>query len=894
MFTKYILGVFGIAFYPAMLFLILFEIGKAFNLKFALTSKNVVYLILDVVFLDLLLHTAFVSRFASGMGLKFGNYLNFLSNVVTFKSGLTVGGLITSILSYPFMCLLSGVGASILFAIGFVIFLGLTVDYYINIKSLDYNNKARNQSARNKVYENEVISGESFASATTIPAQDDIDPVHSTGNRQIDDDDISYVGDSEEGYCSDETYQEEDEQQNKDEEMSQDDEPIDLLTDEKANSHYDPSKFNSVEEYIKYPYAPPIFKGSSQDKVTDSYQEDSYENNSEEEDSSEEFDNNFSEEEEKSGQQSDPFNIGNSSIDDDEDEGLGSRASSRFDNDRAGSRGRSTFDANPFEPFSSGESRRTSNSDRRDDEIFESPAKKFFGASPKVEPEQISIAGVSKPKSYSQEKDREYCPPPTDLLEERSDSVDSYGGDYQKKSSALEQVLSSFNIDAKVTGVVRGPTVTQYELSMPYGTSVRKVLNYDGDIRAALMSKGSVRIEAPIPGKNAVGVEIPNDKRSTVGLKELIESKEFQNSTVNLPIVVGKNISGEVVVKSLPKLVHMLIAGATGSGKSIFLHNIILSLMYKCSPTQLKFIMIDPKRVEFTGYSGMPHMLLPNAVCDCEKAINALDWAVKEMDRRFKKLQKYQVQNIQDFNHCEAVTLLHEEDPMFYLVIVIDELNDLMMAGKKDVEEKITRLAQLGRASGIHMIIATQRPSADVITGTIKNNLPTRVAFSLGSAIDSRVILDEGGAEKLLGAGDMLLSVQESSTSIRLQGGFMSMDEVRKVVNYVKEHNEAYFDEDVEKDILSGSKQEMSSSGGGPDLSAPDDDEFLPAALKLCIESGGASINMVQRRFRVGYARAARIIDQMELKGYVSPGQGAKLRTVYMTMQEYKEKFGED
>ena len=503
---------------------------------------------------------------------------------------------------------------------------------------------------------------------------------------------------------------------------------------------------------------------------------------------------------------------------------------------------------------------------------------------------------MSKPKKYNQERDKKYNAPPTTLLELRSDDESSYGGDYQAKSVALEQVLSSFNIDAKVSNVVRGPAVTQYELSMPYGTSVKKILSYDSDIAAALMSRGGVRIEAPILGKNAVGVEVPNDKRSTVGLREMLESKEFQSSTVNLPIVVGKGISGEVVVKSLPKLVHCLVAGSTGSGKSIFLHSVILSLMFKCSPSQLRFIMIDPKRVEFTSYSGMPHMMLPNAVCECDKAINALGWAVKEMDRRFKKLQQYKVQNIQDFNHCQAVTETHEEEPMAYLVIVIDELNDLMMVGKKEVEEKITRLAQLGRASGIHMIIATQRPSADVITGTIKNNLPTRVAFSLGSSVDSRVILDETGAEKLLGAGDMLLSPQDSNTTIRLQGGFMSMDEVRKVVEYIKDHNDSYFDEELEKEILADKKEESGGSegSGNYDPSAPDLDELLPAALKLCIETGGASINMVQRRFRVGYARAARIIDQMELAGYISQGNGSKLRTVHISMSEFKEKFGED
>jgi len=516
--------------------------------------------------------------------------------------------------------------------------------------------------------------------------------------------------------------------------------------------------------------------------------------------------------------------------------------------------------------------------------------------SPKPVAEQMELGGVrSKPKNYRQEQDDKYNPPTTALLEARPDDPSQYGSDYEEKSRALEMVLSSFKIDAKVTDVTRGPSVTQYELAMPFGISVKRVLQYDGDISAALRSKKGVRIEAPIAGKNAVGVEVPNDSPSTVGLRELLESNEFKNTKAILPFVVGKNIYGETIIKSLPKMVHMLVAGSTGSGKSVFLHSILLSLMYKCSPSQLRFILIDPKRVEFTIYSGMPHMMLPNAVSNCEKAINALGWAVKEMERRFDTFQTLSVQNIEDYNHCDSVKN-GEYKKIPYIVIVIDELNELMMTGKKEVEEKITRLSQLGRASGIHMIIATQRPSADVVTGTIKNNLPTRVAFSLQSGIDSRVILDEIGAEKLLGRGDMLLAPYDDNVTSRVQGAFMSMDEVRKVVRYIKDHNESYFDEEIAKEILADKPQPQAEAAGSNIAGnlEPDEDELLPAALKLCIDSGGASINMVQRRFRVGYARAARIIDQMELAGYISPGNGSKLRTVYMSLDEYHEKFGED
>lgn len=910
--TNIILGIFGLMFYPLLILAILISFAVAFNMKFSMSGKNMAYLILMVVSLELLLHTAFVAKFASVDGVRISHYFDFLGKVATFESGLTVGGLIASLITYPFMCLLSSVGACIFFAILLTIFVALTVDYYLVVRHSDVVKNTKNKLSRNKANEfnyafaseniGDTISNSNYHSDSAT--QQSLERFVSSESESGED---TYSEDESTSYVFDD-YDESNEIIDSSN-FSSTEQPseggYDLLADEKANSHYDPTKFSSVEEYIKYPYVPPIFKNNNESKTTSL--ESQIENVDETLNEPDEYENLYSEDNDL--EENVDSNVNNYLYNEDQEvsaslftNSLDTSNLRDLRNEESRGRGRdadSAFDSNPFTSFSvnSGSQERERG---RNNEIFANPARDFFESTPrqKEEPEQIALMNMSKPKKYNQERDRKYDAPPTTLLELRSDDESSYGGDYQAKSIALEQVLSSFNIDAKVSNVVRGPAVTQYELSMPYGTSVKKILSYDSDIAAALMSRGGVRIEAPILGKNAVGVEVPNDKRSTVGLREMLESKEFQNSTVNLPIVVGKGITGEVVVKSLPKLVHCLVAGSTGSGKSIFLHSIILSLMFKCSPTQLRFIMIDPKRVEFTGYSGMPHMMLPNAVCECDKAINALGWAVKEMDRRFKKLQQYQVQNIQDFNHCKAVTETHEEEPMAYLVIVIDELNDLMMVGKKEVEEKITRLAQLGRASGIHMIIATQRPSADVITGTIKNNLPTRVAFSLGSSVDSRVILDETGAEKLLGAGDMLLSAQDSNTTIRLQGGFMSMEEVRKVVEYIKDHNDSYFDEELEKEILADKKEEPSAGNGGGsssyDPSAPDLDELLPAALKLCIETGGASINMVQRRFRVGYARAARIIDQMELAGYISVGNGSKLRTVHMTMSEFKEKFGDD
>lgn len=509
--------------------------------------------------------------------------------------------------------------------------------------------------------------------------------------------------------------------------------------------------------------------------------------------------------------------------------------------------------------------------------------------------EQTEIGQVARPMAPIKQvvKDIKYNPPPITLLKENKEDTSKYVKNYEENARLIEEKLETFRIPAKVVDVVRGPTVTRYELTMPSGIPVKKILNYDSDLAMALRSKSGVRIEAPIPGKNAVGIEVPNDPRSMVSFRELMESKEFVNSTATLPVAIGKNISGEVVVKSLAKMVHLLVAGSTGSGKSVFLHSLIMSLMFKMSPEQLRFIMIDPKRVEFSRYKGMPHMMLPDVVSDAERAINSLGWAVKEMERRYRLLEENKCQKLEIFNQCDAVKK-GEQKKLPYIVIVVDELAELMGVAKREVEEKIRRISQLGRASGIHLVLATQRPSVEVVTGTIKTNLPSRIAFALSSFIDSKTILDEPGAEKLLGQGDMLFAPQESNTPIRLQGAYISDDEIDKCIAYIKENNECNYDEEVEKEIYS-SKEEQSQTNTS---SATDDhsdqmDELLPQALKFFIENGKGSISMIQRRFYVGFNRAARIVDQMELRGYIKPAEGSKNREINITMDEFVKIFGD-
>lgn len=885
-------GLFGLTIYPIIILMQLVGLALKLGKSFALSTKNVVYLVVTSVLLVLMLHTIFLSRAILSYGkITMARYFDFLCKVANGTLGLTVGGFIFTIVCYPFISLLGVVGATITFAIALVIFVGLTVDYYVNLKSFYDKSRARRATISRDSLSS--FSGDSLESSLMNNTKVDLterkeskvyygaeeESIIETGEEFNNDLNLTnYTTYDDNETTEDPIYGNLFNPSNIDTSSYDED---NLSNDELAKSNFNSGKFKSAEEYIKYPYVPSFFNNKIE--------------NDEESETSDDFGFNNSPRESSVNEESlttdrydyiepaSPFNV------------------NQLDNDFSESVRSNRFEENKEEnisPFASSftESRERSIEPERTRRAVEENTVTNFGITPKLSDEQLSMPGVrQKPKTYKLEQDAKYNAPPTSILVKREDDPSQYGQDYEEKSRALENILSSFKIDAKVSGVTRGPSVTQYELTMPFGISVKRVLQYDGDIAAALRSKKGIRIEAPIAGKNAVGVEVPNDNPSTVGMRELLESNDFKNSKQVLPFVVGKNISGETIIKSLPKMVHMLVAGSTGSGKSVFLHSVIVSLMYKCSPSQLRFILIDPKRVEFTIYSGMPHMMLPNAVSNCEKAINALSWAVKEMERRFDSFQTLSVQNIEDYNHCEQVK--NGEYPKIpYIIIVIDELNELMMTGKKDVEEKITRLSQLGRASGIHMIIATQRPSTDVVTGTIKNNLPTRVAFALQSGIDSRVILDETGAEKLLGRGDMLLAPYDDNVTSRVQGSFMSMDEVRKVVQYIKDNNESYFDEAVAKEILADKTpppQEEGSSSIAGNLE-PDDDELLPAALKLCIDTGGASINMVQRRFRVGYARAARIIDQLELKGYISPGNGSKLRTVHISLDEYHQKFGED
>ena len=486
-----------------------------------------------------------------------------------------------------------------------------------------------------------------------------------------------------------------------------------------------------------------------------------------------------------------------------------------------------------------------------------------------------------------------YVRPPLNLLTTQSSKMEENEADFKENARILEETLESFKISAVVESIVQGPAVTRYEIKMPAGISVNKIKQHADDIAMMMRSVGGVRIEAPIPGKNLVGIEIPNKKIATIGLRDVLDSPEFHNTKSALPFALGKNISGVIKICDLASMPHLLIAGSTGSGKSVCLNIIIISLLYKMGPDDLKLILIDPKRVEFSSYNGLPQLYTPEAICQPKQALNAFDWAIAEMDRRFNTFQQLKVRNFEEYNSLEAV-YKGKEPKLPRIVIIVDELADLMSFGKKELEDKIMRIAQLARAAGIHLILATQRPSVDVITGTIKTNLPSRIAFSLNNYQDSMTIINQGGAEKLLGKGDMLYFPQNLPEPIRIQCPFLTNDEVKNIVDFVIKHNDANENDEVANIILNGKGNGNGASSGGEDGSdGIEYDSILPKALLDFIRSGNASISSIQRRYAVGYARAARIVDQMEMNGFISPADSTNKRKVLIDEQKYNELFSD-
>ena len=479
-------------------------------------------------------------------------------------------------------------------------------------------------------------------------------------------------------------------------------------------------------------------------------------------------------------------------------------------------------------------------------------------------------------------EDENYETPPVELL--KQGTLKQLKGSKKiltDTATKLQKTLYSFGVSAKVENVSVGPAITRYELKPAEGVRVSKIAKLADDIALNLAAE-SIRIEAPIPGKQAVGIEIPNKEKEVVHMRDIIESDEFQDAESKVSMALGKDIAGNPVVADIAKMPHMLIAGSTGSGKSVCINTLITSIIYKAKPSEVKLVMVDPKVVELSVYNGIPHLLIP-VVTDSRKAAGALAWAVQEMENRYQLFASKGVRDLKGYNkECEE-----GEGKLPQIVIIIDELADLMMVAAKEVEDSICRLAQKARAAGMHLVIATQRPSVDVITGIIKANIPSRIAFAVSSQIDSRTILDMVGAEKLLGKGDMLFYPIGSSKPTRVQGAFVSDKEVEKIVDFLKSNGgEVTYNADILEEIEKANKSDR-------ELENPDEDDdtdpFLEEAIKTVVEVGQASTSFIQRRFKVGYARAGRIIDQMEARGIISGYEGSKPRQVLISKERLQE-----
>ena len=510
------------------------------------------------------------------------------------------------------------------------------------------------------------------------------------------------------------------------------------------------------------------------------------------------------------------------------------------------------------------------------------------------EVEEVPVEKNEVVTENDSEYEENYVFPPVELLKRGEPIPQSLNQEYETTAKKLAETLSSFKVNAKIVNIAKGPTVTRYELQPETGVRVRTIRNLSEDIALSLASKG-VRIEAPIPGKEAVGIEVPNKNKSTVTIRELIESKSFQDAKSRLTSCLGVDVAGNPVFCDIAKMPHLLIAGTTGSGKSVCINSFLVSILYKATPEEVKFILIDPKKIELGVYNGIPHLLVP-VVSDPKKAAGALAWAVGEMERRFALIEEVGVRDIIAYNEVAKVETERESLPR--IVIVIDELADLMMMARDNVESSICRIAQKARAAGMHLVIGTQRPSVDVITGLIKANVPSRIAFTVASQVDSKTILDVAGAEKLVGKGDMLYAPIGAMTPTRVQGSFVSDSEIEEIIDFLKGNSTSVYSDEVIEGIEREAERcadkgrsklsDDGDEGDDGDLSLSSDPMLKPA-IEIALDSGSISTSMLQRRLKLGYARAARIIDMMYEMGIVSEFAGSKPRTVLISREKYIE-----
>ncbi len=890
---SFLLGSFGLFSYP--LFIVIFVIGIALvnNKKYVMTTRYIVYLVGVIMSVLCILHLLTISTE--------GNFFDYLGRCYSQK--MTAGGILCGILTAPIVFILNKAGAYIIFSLALVIFGALLADYIYYLKRTQI---LKNPIVINKLKNDEpalvVAQPKQEKKTKEEPQKEPKEPINVVYGGQVTNEPEEDAAKRKLGLLKSNIEEKQDTNQ-QDEKLSES--KIDF-SDKQAVRNYILSKSNdSKVDMGKYAgqglYNSTIQRRIDEVKNTNTQTDDkkpspiivihddsaNKEQTNQAEDDSKRIGiapivsqpENTEVPEEKPKPEEKLFDNG----EDDFTKKLGNLLKkTKLENENK----QTTID------------QFTEQNEQIQEEQQKTESKTIISKpepvkeEPKTEQEPIVVAKVPEPPKPK--KKIRYITPTLDLLTTMSKDLSELNDDVSKKSAQLENALDTFGIPAKVINVVVGPAVTRYELEMPVGISVKKVLAHQDDIALHLASSGGIRIEAPIPGKSAVGIEVPNESIATVGLRDMISSMEFQTAENPLTFVLGKDISGAVRLCNLAKMPHLLVAGSTGSGKSVCMNAIILSIIYKTSPDDVRFILIDPKQVEFSIYNGLPHLLIPKVVTDSEKALNALSWAVDEMERRYTLFLNSRTKDISEYNKTSDV-LEGNVDKMPYIVVMIDEVADLLMTSKKEVEEKIARLAQKSRAAGIHLVLATQRPSVDVITGTMKNNFPSRISFKLMSFADSKTILDQAGAEKLLGKGDMLYKPSDLGEPKRIQGCFVTSGEIANIVDYVKEKNSEYdYDSNVETQIMNPPKQDVMSAANGEPPPDTGYDPLMPQALKCVIENGQASISMLQRRLVIGYPRAARIIDQMQDNNFISASEGSKPRTVLITMEQYEELFGDE
>ena len=897
---SFLLGVFGLSIYPVCVLGMLFSIAMLNKAKYTVKRKYLVYLIVCLVDIWFIFHLILCSRLPIS---SYGAYLG-----ATYMAKTTAGGLIFSLISYPLVKFLTYVGAYILSGIVLAVFVGLLIDYIQVQRNLEPEVK------KNKFNFSEIEKFEFGDREEPVLTEEEQKKKIAKRRLGLEKGETTIISSSlpKFDYTT---------LSNDNKPMSKRDyiltplEPVippeksdDVFRDQNTGRYSKINKvqtnnFDTAEEIVEKPSV--VDTEEIKDEVVDNdyIKPSNIDNVSiESSDTEDEADDDlFLDEEEMEGYETAFETETDFEYNEDDIEDLNENYKETED-DSNNETVEETETVEEIIPniqeteFVDNYANRQINSSSLGSTVetevvrptvdiskFNLPNK----ISKSTEVEQVKLEDI-KPK----EEIPPYVAPPVELLNYLENPSRISDEELQDNIERLEQVLEDFKVPAKVNNVQVGPAVTRYELTMPRGISVNKIAQMSDDIAMTLASNGAIRVEAPIPGKNSVGIEVPNAQVCPVSLRELIDSNEFKVRGNPLSFVLGKDINGDIIFCNLDKMPHVLVAGSTGSGKSVCLNTMLLSMCYKAGPQDLRLILVDPKMVEFTTYNGLPHLLIPEVITGKEMTINALDWAIKEMERRYALFAKNHVVNINEFNKTELVRN-NKNEKLPFIVIVVDELADLMLEAKREIEDKIAKLAAKARAAGIHLVLATQRPSVDVITGTVKANLPSRIAFALTNYMDSKTVLDGGGAEKLLGKGDMLFKPQDKPEARRVQGAYVSNSEIAAVVEFIKQNNKPVYDDDAGRSIKSPHKAQATASNNDA-VSNQEFDPVLKEALRMFIQTKQASGSMISRRYAVGFNRAGRIMDQMERAGFIGQQEGSKPRQVLITMDEYNAIFGDD